>query len=377
MDKKEKQYEENLSKPVDIHGSCQTEESTSIGADSGTDTGSDSDKPNLDSYEDKSEAFGIAAGEADLTDSPASSPTENSDFDAAPCEAYSASNSADDDSDFDATPQTHDRQTLMAEGAAAGVTPSDGIELLVQMAKLGEIDAKAVDIIDVTDKFLKAIAAAPKESLRQGGRILFHACVLLRMKAESLLSEEIEEDPIGDDFMDFDEDGMPIDFDPNAPREPRQITIADLEKALVRKSQRRKVRKRQVTLEELIEALREAEKIEKSRADKKPKERISMAGYMQVNDVADILDLAHDEDIESTIDRVEQILAEILKIGEKLELFSLVTLLEQNSDWVDAFLASLFLSNAGKIDLEQEEFYGPLYLTLCKQKAVSDTVVSS
>ncbi|MBZ0187935.1 MAG: segregation/condensation protein A, partial [Candidatus Obscuribacterales bacterium] len=163
----------------------------------------------------------------------------------------------------------------------------------------------------------------------------------------------------------------------NAPREPRQITIADLEKALVRKSQRRKVRKRQVTLEELIEALREAEKIEKSRADKKPKERISMAGYMQVNDVADILDLAHDEDIESTIDRVEQILAEILKIGEKLELFSLVTLLEQNSDWVDAFLASLFLSNAGKIDLEQEEFYGPLYLTLCKQKAVSDTVVSS
>lgn len=32
------------------------------------------------------------------------------------------------------------------------------------------------------------------------------------------------------------------------------------------------------------------------------------------------------------------------------------------ADWVDAFLAVLFLSNAGKINLEQEVFYGPLYL---------------
>jgi len=275
---------------------------------------------------------------------------------------------------FDASPDPVPG-SILSGMAPVGVAPSDGIEILVQMAQKGEIDAKAVDIIDVTDRFLKAIAAAPRESLRQGGKILFHACVLLRMKAESLLADEIEEDPMGDDFMDFDENGMPIEFD--SAREPRQITIADLERAIVRKSQRKKVRKRQVTLDELIKALQEAERIEKVRAERKPKERISMTGYMQVNDVEDILDLAHDEDIETTIDRVEELLARILKIGENIELFALVTLLEDRTDWVDAFLASLFLSNAGKIDLEQSEFYGPLYLALCEKLAVADTVVST
>ncbi len=254
-------------------------------------------------------------------------------------------------------------------------TSPDGIEILVQMAKNGEIDAKAVDILDVTDKFLKAIAAAPKENLRQSGKVLFHACVLLRMKADALLAPPIEEDSFGDDYMEFDENGLPIEYNPRE-KEPRQITIQDLEKAIVRKSNRKKVRKRQVTLDELIAALREAEQIEKTRAERIPKARIDLAGHLEVNDVDDILDLAHDEDIEMTIDKVEILLSKILKIGENIELFALVTILDDKSDWVDAFLASLFLSNAGKIDLEQEEFYGPLYLALCGGEAVSNTVVS-
>src|SRR5438067_11771205 len=66
-------------------------------------------------------------------------------------------------------------------------TPTEfggGIDVLVQMSAKGEIDPKNIDIIDVTDRFLKAIAAAPKENLRQSGKILFHASVLLRMKAD-------------------------------------------------------------------------------------------------------------------------------------------------------------------------------------------------
>ncbi len=252
------------------------------------------------------------------------------------------------------------------------VTPSDGIEILVRMARMKEIDPKAVDIIDVTDRFLKLIAATPKENLRQSGKILFHACVLLRMKAEALLVFSVEDDPPADDFLDFEDGDGSIDS-----AQPRQITFADLEKAIVRKSQRRKVRRRQVTLEELIQALKDAEKQERSRIDRKPKSRIDLAGQHEVDGVEDLLDLAHDEDIESTIERVEQILAQILKAGEQIELFVLVSKLDSHhDDWVDTFLASLFLSNAGKIDLEQSEFYGPLFLTLGRQSSVADTVSS-
>lgn len=290
-------------------------------------------------------------------------------------EQQSFAPNATDATDASGEENANNSENYFEAAAKDGVEPPDGIEILVQMAKTGDIDAKAVDIIDVTDKFLKAIAAAPKENLRQSGKVLFHACVLLRMKADSLLAPPVEDDFMGDDYMDFDENGLPIDFTPSE-REPRQLTIQDLEKALVRKSNRKKVRKRQVTLDELIQALREAEEIEKTRAERKPKARIDLAGHLEVNDVDDILDLAHDEDIDLTITKVEVLLSKILKIGENIELFALVRQLDEKNDWVDCFLASLFLSNAGKIELEQEEFYGPLYLALCGEDTVSNTVVS-
>jgi chromatin segregation and condensation protein Rec8/ScpA/Scc1 (kleisin family) len=80
----------------------------------------------------------------------------------------------------------------------------------------------------------------------------------------------------------------------------------------------------------------------------------------QINDVDDILDLAHDEDIEVTITRAERILDEQLQIGQGMPLVDLIIKLGKKSDWVDAFLAILFLSNAGKIIIEQSDFYGPV-----------------
>ena len=256
----------------------------------------------------------------------------------------------------------------------SGVLSADsGIEILVKMAEKGEIDPKNVDIIDVTDKFLKTIATSPKESLRLSGKVIFHAAVFLRMKAEALLTEANNtiNPPVVDDFLDFDADGGPILYDSAKQEVGRQLTFKDLEGAIVRRALRKHqpVRERKVTLEQLIAALKEAEKLEKVRQDKKPKAKIDLSGYHEVHDVDDILDLAHDEDIESTIIKIEQWISENLDLGTNIELFDLVNRYSTKRDWVEAFLAALFLSNAGKIDLEQDTFYGPLYLSLCRSVA--------
>src|SRR6202044_3475645 len=113
----------------------------------------------------------------------------------------------------------------------------------------------------------------------------------------------------GDDFLDFgDDDGM-IVYDINKEVVARQITLEDLERALVRRAASKQNRPRKVTLDELVAALREAERIEQMRQERKPKSRIQLEGFHQINDVDDILDLAHDEDIEVTITRTENILA--------------------------------------------------------------------
>jgi segregation and condensation protein A len=243
---------------------------------------------------------------------------------------------------------------------AAGGGQVGGIDILVSMASKGEIDPKNIDILDVTDRFLRAIAAAPKDNLRQSGKILFHASVLLRMKAEAMLNFSLDD---GDDFVDYDEDGSPIIYDSRNEPIARQITLQDLERAIVRRSNNRQLRQRRVTLDQLIEALREAERVDgvQSRRVKQP--RIDLEGQPVVNDVEDILDLAHEEDIDLVIQRVEEVIANVVSSGNMMSLIELIKVLGGRGDWVDAFLAVLFLSNAGKITLEQEEFYGPLLLS--------------
>lgn len=238
-----------------------------------------------------------------------------------------------------------------------------GIEILLQMAEKGEIDPKNIDIIDVTDRFLRAVAAAPKENLRQSGKIIFQASVLLRMKAEALLAAKVEEDlGLGDDYLDFDADGQPIIYDSHLQAVARQITLADLERALTRQTKHRQMRHRRVTLEQLIEALREAEKIERTRSERKVKPVIDLEGHHDMRDMDDILELAHDEDIEDVIARIEKLLGDLLASDDLLSLVCLVEQLGGRGDWVDAFLAVLFLSNSGKVSLRQDQFWGPLYV---------------
>lgn len=262
--------------------------------------------------------------------------------------------------DIDFTPPPGASGQPAGEPAPAEHAEVGGIDIIVQMAHRGEIDPKNIDIIDLTDRFLKAIAAAPKENLRQSGKILFHASVLLRMKAEALLAIAVDD---GDDFLDFDPEDGELIYDSR--REPiaRQITLRDLEKALVRRSHTRQVRQRKVTLEQLIDALREAERIDQQRASRRVSPKVVLDDYREVNGVEDILELAHEEDIESTVERIDQILADCLACGDLMSLVRVIELLGGKGDWVDAFLAVLFLSNAGKITLEQEQFYGPLYLS--------------
>lgn len=243
---------------------------------------------------------------------------------------------------------------------------SGGIEILVQMAEKGEIDPKNMDIIDVTDRFLKAIEAQPKDNLRQSGKIIFHACVLLRMKAEALLITKIEElDMGGDDFIDFDEDGSPLIYDSTTEPIARQITLDDLQRAIVRKVRGKQIRQRKVTLLQLIEALREAERIEKKRTERQPKAVIDLDGHHDIQEMDDILDLAHDEDIETVIRKVDRLMNEQFGPDDVISLGDIIQKLGGRNDWVDAFLAVLFLSNSGKLMLEQEQFYGPLHIRLC------------
>lgn len=225
------------------------------------------------------------------------------------------------------------------------LTGDRGIDVLVELAKAGQIDPWNIDIIDVTDKYLRTLDVTKEADLRLSGRALFYAAVLLRLKSEAI--EEAEEEAakgFEDDHLDYDEgeDEMVV-----------RPAMSILDRAIARRTSAKQPRKRPTTLVELIAELQRLEQLEREGA----MERMgAMRRDRQVNETTEqmVERLVHSEDLEGDVGRLEVLLTEWLTAGNSL---TLSELFEYHADPRGTFLALLFLDARGKINLIQEELY--------------------
>ncbi|MGZ4933148.1 MAG: segregation/condensation protein A [Halobacteriota archaeon] len=207
------------------------------------------------------------------------------------------------------------------------------IDILVSLAKNGEIDPWDIDIVDVTDKFLAHIAQLEKLDLRISSRTLLFASILLRMKSDALEAPE----PDGEDGTEPEEDDSQVCFPALTPKVRRHA-------------------KRRVTLSELIEELKKATK---------RKERSDARQMMRQHDVAfDAFAVAHTEDIEKQVTRVRDELKRRFE-GHDRVLFSELILQPTAESIVQTYIPLLFMANRRQIQLEQRELFGDI-LIKCK-----------
>ena len=68
-------------------------------------------------------------------------------------------------------------------------------EVLVELAKRGEIDPWDIDIAKATEKFLQYIDSLEKRDLRIPARTLLYASILLRMKSDSMEGQKRRRSP--------------------------------------------------------------------------------------------------------------------------------------------------------------------------------------
>ena len=214
------------------------------------------------------------------------------------------------------------------------------------MVKRGEIDPWNIDVVDVTDKFLKRVEEARELDLRISGRVLLYAAILVRMKAEAItydvIGEEEEYDVILDevDFSEFDR------FDEF--KEPYELKD-DLDEEIILKvlrTPRKKIRKIS-TLKELIYELRRAEIIERRRRTRKRYER---------GEEVEPLMISHDESMEETIALIEQELLKILA-NKRSIMFSSLVKGKKRGEVVDYYISILHLAFKRRVELYQERFY--------------------
>jgi segregation and condensation protein A len=258
------------------------------------------------------------------------------------------------------------------------------VELLVQLAKKGEIDPWDIDIMRVTDRFLDALESV---DLRTSGRALFYASVLLRMKGDELIhgsDEQDEEEPAPWEQPFGDEPESP-------PADPEFDPIEGLEAEMERRLERKQARGTPETLDELVRDLREAERGSWWKEGREYDTSDSPKGFRRgtqtldyhagddrrVDDEPtedDVTGTTHEEDIEEVIDDVRASLREHYDAGRAEVLFAEIQ--DSGGSRVLTFLALLFLAHRGQVTLQQDELFGDLWVQDPTASSVSDEAVA-
>ena len=241
-----------------------------------------------------------------------------------------------------------------------------GLELLVEMSRRGDIDPWDVDLVLVIDKFLNELGQGQeKQELKEAARIIFFVSVLLKIKSQTLynqpIEQELEDPPFDDDLLDFQN----IEFTElnNQQTDYQQIlSPRSLDRVLVRNTKPLKpARGRKITLTQLIDIFKKNTETQslKKRKSTKPLSPEFEEIALREDEEADILELAHDENLEQKIELLSQYILHNLQLEKQT---SLSELQDSIGDWVDTFLSALFLSHAGKTEIWQSEIYDELWL---------------
>ena len=235
----------------------------------------------------------------------------------------------------------------------------NGIDVLVAMASQGKIDPWAVDIVEVADMFSAHLFQSKAQNLRYSSRVILYAALLLKMKADILDGMDITEiipqdapevDGWDDGFMPDDEMYIPTN------------NVASFEDVLQRRTSDRLNRNRVVTLRDLVRQLEFYAQMDKKAEIESAKKRAQQA--RRSRDLsrltpADMVNLAHEEDYKLGASILRNNLTEILNREDRIELNELTLL---GMDRITAYISLLFLVTEGEYTLNQEHFYGDLYV---------------
>ncbi|MBW4537359.1 MAG: segregation/condensation protein A [Pleurocapsa minor HA4230-MV1] len=252
------------------------------------------------------------------------------------------------------------------------ITPAqEAISNLINLAERGEIDPWDVPVISIIDRFLAELGLigeteSPQQEadLPRSGQAFLWASMLVLLKADSL--NQIEEE-----LADIDADDL---FESEIYLDPERRSLpANLEQHLRRRTAVQPIKKRRVTLQELIEQLEHiAAEIEAVTTDGSPR-RSQRSRSAAIKAIAQ---LAHNENLTELAAQLESFLhLNLPNLSPNKDYVDWEQLLQKwqinqsaqttipehlNSDRAGVFWALLLLSAQSKVELFQEEFYQDL-----------------
>ena len=209
-------------------------------------------------------------------------------------------------------------------------------EVLVDLARRGEIDPWDIDIALATEKFLQYIDSLERRDLRIPARTLLYASILLRLKSDQMEGQEDEEGEVEPEEIEEDPQNRE-DIPDQLPRPPL-----------------RRHTKRPVTLDELISELKKAEVVGRRKA---------MRERWPLLEEKKILDPSHEEGIEERIKALGPILDDMFTEKTRLTFQEINIRDGAAQEGVTNYISLLFMAQRRTVWLEQEEIFGELFVS--------------
>ncbi len=209
-------------------------------------------------------------------------------------------------------------------------------EIIYQIVSLEQIDPWNVDLVKLTEGFLRFIRSSKQLDFRIPAKIIFVAAILLRLKSNYL--SIFEEQSAVEEVLEQEKPFVDLGIDPNMVKLGLPM---------------KRIPKRQVTMDELIVSLKKALTVRERKVERKHRIRARLRAELRA-----------EEDITK---RIEKIMADIERRMQiagkgKLKFRDLVEKWER-SEVVDHFIPILHLEKNQKISTEQEEFFKEILIS--------------
>lgn len=206
-------------------------------------------------------------------------------------------------------------------------------EIIYYIVSVEKLDPWNIDLVKLAEGFVRYIKMVEYLDFRIPAKVVFVAAILLKLKASYLtIFEEVEEEE--EKEKKYEELGI----------EPELVELG---------IPLRRIPKRQITLEELIYALRKALKVKERREERRKRWERRLGA-----------EIVGEEDISK---RIERLLREIEEVMERLKERK-VRFREIVEEWkrdriVEHLVPLLHLEKDKKVKTEQEKFFDEIWIT--------------
>jgi segregation and condensation protein A len=224
--------------------------------------------------------------------------------------------------------------------------------ILYDLVRKEDMNPWDINVSLLTQKYIEMIRQLKETDFRISGKVLLAAAILLKMKCNRLVGDDMLEldrliysDDIDEDqfYEELESEMRPrpqVDAPPLIPRTPQP-------------------RKRKVSIYDLIGALEQALEVKRRRV-------MRSIPPMNIEIPKKQVDISH------IIKKVYNRILTFLSAGHELVTFSQLIPSETKEDKVYTFIPLLHLSNQRRVDLSQKEHFGEIEIMINKSMAKKD-----